>query len=94
MGTKIPEILTKEELIKVIKATKHKHHKIAFLLGFYQCLRISEIVGRGKPISKCCKADVDSKREEVSPGRKLMKRYCSACQKQLELPEIKLSTTE
>ena len=42
--SKIPETLTEEELFKVIKSTKQQHHKLSFALGFYQCLRISEIV--------------------------------------------------
>jgi len=41
---KIPEFITEEELISIIKKTKKEHHKLAFLLGFYQCMRISEIV--------------------------------------------------
>lgn len=41
---KIPEIITEEELIKVVKATKKSHHKLAFLLGFYQAMRVSEVV--------------------------------------------------
>lgn len=41
----IPETITEEELIEIVtsKGIK-KHHKLAFLLGFYQCLRISEVV--------------------------------------------------
>jgi integrase len=41
---KLPEIITEEELIKLNKATKKKTHKLAFALGFYECMRISEIV--------------------------------------------------
>ena len=44
MTFKIPETITEEELIKILKAVKKKHHKIAFLLGFYAAMRISEIV--------------------------------------------------
>ena len=44
MSLKIPEIISEEELIKVIKKKCKPHHKIAFLLGFYGCLRVSEIV--------------------------------------------------
>jgi integrase len=44
MPLKLPEVITEEELIKILKATRHKHHKIAFALGFYQCMRISEVV--------------------------------------------------
>jgi len=41
---KIPEVITEEELIKLLNAVKHKHHKLAFALGFYEGMRISEIV--------------------------------------------------
>lgn len=41
---KIPEFITEEELISIVKVTKKEHHKLAFLLGFYQCMRISEII--------------------------------------------------
>ncbi len=41
---KLPEIITEEELNKILKATKKNHHRLAFALGFYQCMRVSEIV--------------------------------------------------
>lgn len=41
---KLPETISEEEFIKLIKAVRLKHHKIAFILGFYGCMRISEIV--------------------------------------------------
>lgn len=41
---KLPEIITEEELIKIIERTKKPHHKIAFALGFYECMRVSEVV--------------------------------------------------
>jgi len=44
MPRKIPETITEEELFKVLKETKLKHHRLAYLLGFYQCMRISEVV--------------------------------------------------
>ena len=40
---KIPDTITEEELIKILKVTKKKEHKTAFLLGFYECMRISEV---------------------------------------------------
>jgi integrase len=45
---KLPEIITEEQLIKILKKTKHKHHRIAYALGFYQCMRISEVVNLKK----------------------------------------------
>lgn len=44
MVLKLPETITEEELLKVISETKKPHHKISFALGFYECMRVSEIV--------------------------------------------------
>lgn len=44
MGIKLPEVITEEELIKVLEKTKKPHHKLAFALGFYECMRVSEVV--------------------------------------------------
>lgn len=44
MARKLPEFITEEEFRKLFKATKHEHHKLAFALGFYQAMRISEVV--------------------------------------------------
>ena len=41
---KIPETITEEELLKIIRNTRKKHHRIAFILGFYGCMRVSEVV--------------------------------------------------
>jgi len=41
---KIPETFTEKELFDIIKATDKQHHKTAWLLGFYQAMRISEVV--------------------------------------------------
>ncbi len=43
-GRKIPETITEEELIKILNKTKRNNHKLAFLLGFYQAMRVSEVV--------------------------------------------------
>ncbi len=44
----LPVEINKDEYIKVIKATKEMHHKVAFMLGFESGLRISEIVNLKK----------------------------------------------
>lgn len=44
MVDKLPETITEEEFLKLFRATKNKNHRIAFLLGFYGAMRISEIV--------------------------------------------------
>ena len=41
---KLPDTITEEELMKVLVVTKKPHHRTAFVFGFYQCMRISEIV--------------------------------------------------
>lgn len=41
---KLPETITENELIEILKVTRKKHHKLAFALGFYEGLRISEVV--------------------------------------------------
>lgn len=41
---KLPETLSEQEFLQLLKATKQINHKLAFLLGFYQGMRISEIV--------------------------------------------------
>lgn len=55
---KLPEVIDEQELIKILKATRTPHHKIAFALGFYQCMRISEIV--------------NLKKEDIDMDRKLL----------------------
>ncbi len=41
--TKIPETITEEEFIKLLGIVKQKNHKLAFMLGFYACMRVSEV---------------------------------------------------
>lgn len=43
-STKLPKAITSEEFKKLLKATKKKHHKLAFVLGFMSGLRVSEVV--------------------------------------------------
>lgn len=58
MKIKLPEIISEEEFIQILNKTKHKHHRLGFCLGFYQCLRVSEAV--------------NLKPEHIDKGRKLM----------------------
>lgn len=44
MAFKLPDTITEEELIQILKATPKAHHRAAFALAFYQCLRVSEVV--------------------------------------------------
>ena len=41
---KLPDIISEAELQSIISATKKSNHKLAFALGFYQAMRVSEIV--------------------------------------------------
>lgn len=41
---KLPDTITEEELIKILGGTNKPHHKLSFALGFYCCLRVSEVV--------------------------------------------------
>ena len=47
-GRKIPDIITEGELMQILRATKKPMLKTAFTLGFYQCLRVSEIINLKK----------------------------------------------
>lgn len=53
MKQRIPEIVSEEEFLKLVKATDKSNHKTAYLLGFYQAMRVSEVVNlRPKNIDK------------------------------------------
>ncbi len=41
---KIPEVITEDEFVTLLRKVRKKHHRIAFILGFYGCMRVSEIV--------------------------------------------------
>lgn len=43
MAEKLFEIITEKDMIKILDATKNNKHKLAFALGFYECLRVSEV---------------------------------------------------
>jgi len=44
MKLKIPETITKEEFDKMAFSVKDKQRRLAFMLGFYQAMRVSEVV--------------------------------------------------
>jgi len=41
---KLPKTITEEEFVKLLRRVKKDHHKAAFILAFYQGMRISEVV--------------------------------------------------
>ncbi len=47
-GRKIPDVISEEEFLKIIKSIKKLKLKTAFMLGFYQCLRVSEVINLEK----------------------------------------------
>jgi len=59
MSRKLPETINEKEIIEILKATKKKHHQIAFALGFYQAMRVSEVV--------------NLKQEDVDYGQKIIR---------------------
>ncbi len=54
----LPEVITEEEFQEVVKATKKPKHKLAFALGFYEAMRVSEVV--------------NLKPENINKGQKLI----------------------
>jgi integrase/recombinase XerD len=47
-GRKLPKVITEEELTKVLNITKKPQFKFAYALGFYCCLRVSEVIKLNK----------------------------------------------
>lgn len=41
---KLPSFVSAEDLLALLKVSKHKHHKFAYMMGWYSGLRISEIL--------------------------------------------------
>lgn len=44
MVRKIPETITEEDFVKAIRKEKKPKKRLGYMLGFYQCLRVSEVV--------------------------------------------------
>jgi len=45
---KLPKTISEAKFIEGFKQVKKHHIKLAFILGFYQCLRVSEVVALSK----------------------------------------------
>ena len=41
---KLPVFVSAEDLLAILKVSKHKHHKFAYMMGWYSGMRISEIL--------------------------------------------------
>lgn len=55
---KLPDTITEKDMQEMIKATKSPKHKTAIILGFYQGMRVSEVV-------KLQPSDVDMQRSLI-----------------------------
>lgn len=74
MTEKLYEIITEEELEKILNSTRSIKHKLAFMLGFYECLRVSEVAClRAEHVNKELKLLL-IKGSDVSKGKKGAKR--------------------
>jgi len=91
---RIPEVITEEEFKQIIEKAKHPHHKLAYMLGFYQGMRISEIIGLGKEESACCRADINKTFVRDQWNKKQQVMNCSSCNNVLTNLDIRRSTIE
>ncbi len=41
---KLPVYVSENDLLKILRVSKHKHHKFAYMMAFYSGLRISELL--------------------------------------------------
>ena len=41
---KLPVYVSKKDLLKLLRVSKHKHHKFAYMMAFYSGLRITELL--------------------------------------------------
>ena len=44
MKRKLPETISEEDMLRIVNAENNPRYKLDFLLGFYQCLRVSEVI--------------------------------------------------
>ena len=89
---RIPEVVTEMEFKKILARTRQPHHKLAYALAFYQGMRISEIIGLGKAISKCCRADINKEIKRGEWNNRIMEYRCSKCGEILDKLDIRRST--
>lgn len=87
------EFIDFEEFQKIYKNCNDNKMKLCLALGYGSGLRISEIVGLRKRLSRCCKSELYSKKIEER-GRKLKKHFCSKCDKEVLINKAIFSKTE
>ena len=88
MGRKLPRTISEKQFIELLKAEKDKTYKLILILGFYQGMRISEICGLKEEVSACCRVPILYSKKD-----KRTVRTCPDCKKNVELSEIRRSTT-
>ena len=91
MPRKLPETLTEEEFIEVIKKTNQQHHKLAFSLAFYEGMRISECLNLNKD-----NIDFNQRLIRIKEGKgkkdrniPILPEFYSSLKKSMELLPIK-----
>ena len=90
---KLPVTISESEFLEGLKKVNNDKLRLAFMLGFYQCMRISEIVGLRKEESNCCRAEVDKVKTENN-GKKITIYKCFKCLKELKTSDFRRSKTE
>lgn len=85
---KLPSTISENEFLEGLKKVKRPKLKLAFMLGFYQCMRVSEIVGLKEKVSKCCSAKIVKQNTKTEKGKRMI-YLCSECNKELTVKDMK-----
>ena len=104
---KLPVFVSAEDLLAILKVSKHKHHKFAYMMGFYSGLRISEILNLEEQddiLCDKCNSKIDFKfrfkergyYEKIHSQYPKLNKICEKCYKELKIPfaEIQKMETE
>jgi len=87
------EFISFDEFKKIFKSCNNQIMKLCLALGYGSGLRISEIIGLRKRLSRCCNVDMYDKCIQVG-SKKLKKYFCSRCNKENILNNSIISKTE
>lgn len=69
---KLPVFVSQEDLRDILKVAKHKHHKYAYMMGWYSGMRISEILNLEPRDVDMSKGTVFSKTQDLYTPCNLM----------------------
>ncbi len=83
---KLPVWIEEEEFVQLIKHTKSKHHKVAFVFGYGSGMRISEIAGQKNKLTYCCDAYINKKRVNDK-----LQYSCEKCKQEIDIKKCKPS---